>query len=143
MKKKYSVPKKDKKEWDDFTKNMGNVNPKETDTQLPHSETDRIKKIDLHGLSLNDSNRMVKKFILENYNNGYKKLLIVTGKGMRSHSEDNPYLSEKLSVLKYAVPEFIKRDQDLSSKIVKISQANIKDGGEGAIYIFLKRNKNL
>jgi len=44
-------------------------------------------------------------------------------------------------VLKYSVPEYIKNDENLSNKIHRISTADIKDGGEGAIYIFLKNNK--
>jgi len=90
-----------------------------------------------------ESNEMVKKFINECFNRGYKKLLIVTGKGIRSKSYDNPYVSEKLSVLKYSVPEFIKNDENLNTKISRISKAEIKDGGEGAIYIFLKNNKKI
>ena len=85
-----------------------------------------------------EANKTVKKFIIESFNNGYKKLLIVTGKGGRSKSRANPYLSEKLSVLKYSVPEYINNDENLINKIRKISQADLKDGGEGAIYIFLK-----
>ena len=69
---------------------------------------------------------------------GTKRLLIVTGKGLRSKSYDNPYISEKLSVLRYSVPEFIKNDENLNNKISRISNADVKDGGEGAIYIFLK-----
>ena len=89
---------------------------------------------------MTESNEMVKKFINECFNRGYKKLLIVTGRGLRSKSYDNPYVSEKLSVLKYSVPEFIKNDENLNNKISRIAQADIKDGGEGAIYIFLKNN---
>ena len=83
----------------------------------------------------------MKKFITDSFNNGYKKLLIVTGKGSRSKSHENPYFSEKLSVLKYSVPEYISNDEDLTNKISKISTADLNDGGEGAIYIFLKKNK--
>ena len=83
----------------------------------------------------------MKKFVVESFDQGYKKLLIVTGKGLRSKSYDNPYVSDKLSVLKYSVPEFIKNDENLNNKISRIAQADIKDGGEGAIYILLK-NKN-
>ena len=97
--------------------------------------------MDLHGTSLIEANKIVKKFIIESFNNGYKKLLVVTGKGLRSKSYDNPYISEKLSVLRYSVPEFIKNDENLINKISRISKAEIKDGGEGAIYIFLKNNK--
>ena len=67
----------------------------------------------------------------------------MTGKGSRSKSHENPYLSEKLSVLRNSVPEYIKNDENLANKINSISTADIKDGGEGAIYVFLKNNKNL
>ena len=97
--------------------------------------------MDLHGFSLSQSNKIVKKFIIESFNRGYKKLLIITGKGLRSKSYNNPYVSEKLNVLKYSVPEFIKNDENLNNKISRTSKAAIKDGGEGAIYIFLKNNK--
>ena len=109
-------------------------------TQLRH-QINKIKKLDLHGSSLVEANERVKNFIIKSFNSGYKKLLVVTGKGLRSKSHDNPYISEKLSVLKYSVPEYIKNDEDLNNKIIRISEADIKDGGEGAIYIFLKNNK--
>ena len=90
---------------------------------------------------MEESNKKVKKFIIESSNRGYKKLIVITGKGLRSKSYSNPYISEKLNILKNSVPAFIKNDEDLKSKISKISEADIKDGGEGAIYIFLKNNK--
>ena len=125
----------------DFTKQIGNISPKENDLSQENIEIKKVLKLDLHGSSLRESNEMVKKFISESFNLGYKKLLIVTGKGLRSKSHNNPYLSEKLSVLKYSVPHYIKNDENLSNKINRISTADIKDGGEGAIYIFLKNNK--
>ena len=141
MKKKSTVSSKDKKEWIDFTKQIGNINPKEADFSQTNTTTNKIRKLDLHGYSINESNKIVKKFIAESFDCGYKKLLIVTGKGLRSKFYDNPYVSEKLSVLRYSVPEFIKNDENLDNKINRISTADIKDGGEGAIYIFLKNNK--
>ena len=143
MKKKYVVSSKNKKDWIDFTKQIGNINPKESDFFQAGAEINKVRKLDLHGISLSESNKIVKKFVLESFNQGYKKLLIVTGKGLRSKSYDNPYVSEKLSVLKYSVPEFIKNDENLNNKISRISKAEIKDGGEGAIYIFLKNNKKI
>ena len=143
MKKKYVTSSKDKKDWLDFTKQIGNISPKENDLSQENREINKVLKLDLHGSSLIESNEMVKKFINECFNRGYKKLLIVTGKGIRSKSYDNPYVSEKLSVLKYSVPEFIKNDENLNNKISRISKAEIKDGGEGAIYIFLKNNKKI
>ena len=140
MKKKHFVTPKDKRDWDVFTKQIGDISPKESDLLKENIEINKIKKLDLHGSSLIEANKIVKKFIIESFNNGYKKLLVVTGKGLRSKSYNNPYVSEKLNVLRYSVPEFIKNDENLNNKISRIAQADIKDGGEGAIYIFLKNN---
>ena len=141
MKKKHFVTPKDKKDWDVFTKQMVDISPKESDLLKENIEINKVKKLDLHGSSLIEANKIVKKFIIESFNNGYKKLLVVTGKGLRSKSYNNPYVSEKLNVLRYSVPEFIKNDENLNNKITRTSKAAIKDGGEGAIYIFLKNNK--
>ena len=141
MKKKYVVSSKDKKDWIDFTKQISNISLKEVDFLQNNTEINKVRKLDLHGFSLSESNKIVKKFVVESFDQGYKKLLIVTGKGLRSKSYDNPYISEKFSVLRYAVPEFINNDESLNNKVRKISIADIKNGGEGAIYIFLKGNK--
>ena len=141
MKKKYAVSSKDKKDWIDFTNQISNISLKEADFLQNNAEINKVRKLDLHGFSLSESNKIVKKFVVESFDQGYKKLLIVTGKGLRSKSYDNPYISEKFSVLRYAVPEFINNDESLNNKVRKISIAGIKNGGEGAIYIFLKSNK--
>ena len=141
MKKKYVVSSKNKKDWIDFTKQISNISPKEADFLQNNTEINKVRKLDLHGFSLSESNKIVKKFVVESFDQGYKKLLIITGKGLRSKSYDNPYISEKFSVLRYAVPEFINNDESLNNKVRKISIADIKNGGEGAIYIFLKGNK--
>jgi len=140
VKKRHFVTSKDKKDWDVFTKQMGDISLKESDLLKENIEINKVKKLDLHGSSLIEANKIVKRFIIESFNNGYKKLLVVTGKGLRSKSYNNPYVSEKLNVLRYSVPEFIKNDENLNNKISRIVQADIKDGGEGAIYIFLKNN---
>ena len=143
VKKKNYISSKDKKDWLAFTKQMGNIKAKESDLLKENIKLNEAKKLDLHGLSLIEANKVVKNFIINSFNSGYKKLLIVTGKGLRSKSHENPYLSEKLSVLRYSVPEYIKNDENLANKINSMSTADIKDGGEGAIYVFLKNNKNL
>ena len=121
-----------------FTKQIGDISPKRTDLLKQITVTNKVRKLDLHGFSLIQANKIVKNFIIESFDRGCKKILIVTGKGSRSKSYDNPYLSEKLSVLKYSVPEYINNDENLINKISKISKADLKDGGEGAFYIFLK-----
>ena len=141
MKKKYFASSKDKKDWADFTKQMSNISVKESDFLEENQQKIKVRKLDLHGYSLDDANKVIKKFIIESFNKRYIKLLIVTGKGLRSKSYDNPYISKNLSVLKNSVPEYIKNDENLNSIINKITQADHKDGGEGAINIFLKDNK--
>ena len=141
VKKKYPATTKDKKDWIAFTKKLGKLYNKDDVSMKENININEVRRLDLHGFSLNKANKIVKKFIIESFNNGYKKLLIVTGKGSRSKSYENPYLSEKLSVLKYSVPDYIKNDENLNSKISRISEADLKDGGGGATYIFLKNNK--
>ena len=141
MKKKYPATPKDKKDWIAFTKRLENIHDKDNDFIKQNTTVNKIRKLDLHGLSLNQANKIVKKFIIESFENGYKKLLIITGKGLRSKVHRNPYLSEQMSVLKHSVPEFIKNDEDLFDKISRISTADLKDGGEGAFYIFFKKVK--
>ena len=143
MKKKYFASSKDKKDWADFTKQMSNISVKESDFLEENQQKIKVRKLDLHGYSLNDANKVIKKFIIESFNKRYNKLLIVTGRGLRSKSYDNPYISKNLSVLKNSVPEYIKNDENLNSIINKITKADQKDGGEGAINIFLKNKKNL
>jgi len=142
VKKKFSISSKDKKDWINFTQQVGEISPKEVDFFEVSKEVKKIPKLDLHGFSLSESNEIVKKFIIKFYNSEHKKILIVTGKGLRSKSLDNPYISEKLSVLRYAIPEFIKNDNDLSNKVNAISKADLKDGGDGAIYISLRNSIN-
>ena len=143
MKKKYSASLKDKKDWADFVEQIDNVSVKDEDYLREDHEITKVRKLDLHGYSLNDANKIVKKFIVESYNNNYKKLLIVTGKGLRSKSHDNPYISEYSSILKNSVPVFIRNDEKLNIIVKKMTQADKKDGGDGAINVFLKTNKEL
>ena len=143
MKKKFGITSKDKEDWKRFTQYLRNINPIEGDVVKQVLNIKKIPKLDLHGFTLDQANKEVEKFIIQSFNAGHKKLLIVTGKGLRSKSHDNPYAAEKLSVLKYSVPEYIRNSKNLSNKINKISEANLKDGGEGAIYIFFKNEKKI
>ena len=141
MKKKYSVTKKDREEWINFTQKLNNVFDKDVSSQKKNTETNKLRILDLHGSSLDKANKLVKEFIIKSFTDGYKRLLIITGKGLRSKVYKNPYFSEKMSVLKHSVPEFISGDEDLNNRVSKITMANPKDGGEGAFYIFLRKKK--
>ena len=143
MKKKYSATNKDKVDWFNFTKKLKNVYDKDIDLTKQNTKLNKIAKIDLHGISLDQANKVVKKFIINSFDEGFKKILIITGRGLSSKVDNNPYISKEMSLLKYSVPQFIEKDQDLFDKINKISKADFKNGGEGAFYIFLKKKKKL
>ena len=136
-KKKYPTE-KDKKDWVDFTKNLKNIEDKEKNLSESIIPVKEVKKLDLHGCSLEEANSKVKIFINKSYEENFRKLLVVTGKGLRSKAYEDPYRSDNMSILKNSVPNFIKSNQDLSNKIIKISKAEQQDGGDGAFYILLK-----
>ena len=132
------ITNKDKQDWDNFLSN---------DEILPDKDSDQKEKLkrqnisyDLHGYSLDDANKKVEELINYSYINGIRKLTIVTGKGIHSQNEKDPYVSKDLGILKYSVPEYIKNNNHLMSMINEIKDANIDDGGSGAFYIFLKKN---
>jgi len=130
---------KDKKDWNNFTSSKDTLpNKDEAPNRVKSKKT--ISFIDLHGFSLDDANKTIEKFINNSHKNGIAKITVVTGKGIRSKVEGNPYLSKDLSILKNSVPEFIKLNSNLMKKIKKITEANIEDGGSGAFYIYLKKN---
>ncbi len=131
---------KDKKDWEDFI--SGKEKLPDKDFKNKNKNFIKSKSIDLHGLSLEQANRVIEKFIHESFKKKVSKLIIVTGKGLHSENQKDPYVSNKLGILKYSVPEFINNNHSLMNLITDIRDAKIEDGGEGAFYIYLKKNKN-
>ena len=130
---------KDKKDWQTFISGKDKVHNKDFRPQTENIS--KSKSIDLHGYTLEQANKAVEKFILEAFENKISKLIIVTGKGIHSDVDKDPYVSKDLSILKYSVPEFINNNKNLMEIINDIQDADIKDGGSGAFYIYLKKNK--
>ena len=129
---------KDKKDWRKFTSSRDKVSNKDFKLNKKNIEENTKRIIDLHGFSLENANKTIEEFINNSYQEGIKKIIVVTGKGTRSKTANNPYLSRDLSILKHSVPEFIKSNSSLMNKIKQISEANIEDGGSGAFYIYFK-----
>ena len=128
---------KDKKDWENFL--SGNDRLPNKDLEAIEKKKPQIKSIDLHGYSIEDANKVMEEFIISSYEQGVHKLKIVTGKGLHSQNEENPYVSKDLSILKYSVPDFITKNKKLINLINDISDAKIEDGGSGAFYIYLKK----
>ena len=134
-----NISDKDKKDWQTFISSKEKI----VDKDFKHLEKNhlKVKSIDLHGYTLEKANNTIEKFILNAFEEGVSKLIVVTGKGIHSDVEKNPYVSKDLSILKYSVPEFIHNNQTLKNLIYDIKDAKIEDGGTGAFYIYLKKNK--
>ena len=128
---------KDNKDWENFLSSNEELIDK--DKRLEKNKVKRVKTFDLHGYSLDQANKDIEDLIYDSFNKGISKLIIVTGKGLHSENEKNPYVSKDLSILKYSIPEHIKNNEGLMSMINEIKDANIEDGGSGAFYIFLKK----
>tara|TARA_B100001559_G_scaffold266730_1_gene233244 strand:+ start:889 stop:1302 length:414 start_codon:yes stop_codon:yes gene_type:complete len=133
------ISEKDKKDWEIFTSSDEKLPNK--DLKFSNQKFFKVKSIDLHGFTLEEANKTIEKFIYQSFREKINKLIVVTGKGLHSQNEKDPYVSKDLSILKHSVPEFIKKNNNLMKKIIGFEQADIKDGGTGAFYIYLKKLK--
>ena len=131
----------DLKVWEEFISNKETIENKDHYLDQKKISIPKTRKIDLHGLSLDEANKKIKILVDKYFVEGVEKIIIITGKGLRSKTIDNPYVSKNLNILKNSVPDYIKNNVKIKNKIKSISKAEIKDGGEGAFYIFLKKFK--
>ena len=130
-------PDKDKQDWENFLNNKEKI-PNKDFVQKKNIRYEKIKRIDLHGYTIEEANKTIEQFIQKCSDEGVTKIIVITGKGLRSKNVENPYLSKDLSILKYSVPEFIENNKNLTQSIIEITDAMIEDGGTGAFYIYLK-----
>ena len=130
---------KDKKDWQNFISSSEKVENKDKDTLIKRTVNE--KSIDLHGYTLEEANQKISDFINFCYYNGIKKINIITGKGMRSKNLDDPYLSKDLSILKHSVPDFIKNNDELMKKVIKIDFDSVNSPSKGNFDIYLKSIK--
>ena len=132
------ISEKDKKDWQDFIDRKEKLKNKDINYNNRVNSQKNLS-IDLHGYSLTEANEKIKKVIINSYNSSVKKILVVTGKGLHSQNEKDPYVSKDLSILKYSVPNFIEKNKELKNLITDMKEANLEDGGSGAFYIYLKK----
>ena len=135
-----SNPDKNKQDWENFLNTKEKI-PNKDFVHKKNIRYEKIKKIDLHGYTIEEANKAIEQFIQKCFDESVTKIIVITGKGLRSKNVENPYLSKDLSILKYSVPEFIEKNKSLTRFIIETTDANIEDGGSGAFYIYLK-NKN-
>ena len=134
------ISEKDKEDWENFLNNKEKI-PNKDFVHIKNIRHEKIRKIDLHGFTIEEANMTIEQFIESCFDESVTKIIVITGKGLRSKNVENPYLSKDLSILKYSVPEYIEKNKSLTKFIIEITDAKIEDGGSGAFYIYLK-NKN-
>ena len=134
-----NISDKDKKDWKEFTSSNEKVPNKDLETS--QKKKNKVRSIDLHGYTLDEANKTIEEFIYKSFKDRINKIIVVTGKGLHSNNKENPYVSKDLSILKHSVPEFIHNTKNLMNIIVEIKEAKIEDGGSGAFYIYLKKQK--
>ena len=131
------ISEKDKKTWEEFlSKDQKLPNKDNFQSEIKSKKT---RSLDLHGKTLDEANQNIENFIRKSYEDKVHKLIIVTGKGLHSSNEKDPYVSKDLGILKHSIPNFLKNNVELMKLISNISEASIEDGGSGAFYIFLKK----
>ena len=130
---------KDKKDWEKFINSKDKIFNKDLSENKTNFSSKESKTIDLHGSSLESANKIVSEQIKLCSYSKIKKLIVITGKGLRSSTYNNPYVSKDLSILKHSVPEFIKSNSELMKLIKEIKEAN--EGDSGAFDIHLKNIK--
>ena len=136
-----NISDKDKKDWESFISSNAKIVDKDFKPLIKNHL--KVRSLDLHGYTLEQANNVIEQFILKAFEEGVSKLIIVTGKGIHSNVDKDPYVSKDLSILKYSVPEFINNNQNLMRVINDIQDATIEDGGSGAFYILLKKNRSI
>ena len=134
-----NISDKDKKDWHKFINSTEKLPNK--DFKHQQNKNLKVRSIDLHGYTLDEANKTIEDFINKAFSENINKLIVVTGKGLHSENEKDPYVSKDFGILKYSVPEFITNNASLMNMINEITDAKIEDGGGGAFYIFLKKNK--
>lgn len=128
------ISEKDIKDWKEFTESNSKIENKDIDFVQLEKISNRT--LDLHGLTLEIANKKIKQFIKFSFDKNVEKITVITGKGLRSKVDQNPYQSKDLSILKYSVPEFIRNNLELMSLIKKIDdQTENKNSGSFTIHL--------
>ena len=129
---------KDKRDWHKFVNKKEKLFDKEIKGKNIIFNLERT--IDLHGYTLKSANQKIEKYIFKCFDEKIHKITVITGKGNRSNNKDDPYKSEKLSILKYSVPEFIRSNADLMKVVKNINYTEIDNNLSGSFQIYLKKN---
>ncbi|MCA1776627.1 MAG: Smr/MutS family protein [Loktanella sp.] len=95
-------------------------------------------RIDLHGMTLAEAHPELVRFMLHAVDRGRRLVLVITGKGQRV--EDHSPVPQRRGILRQHVPQWL-AVPPLSTHILEVRPAHQRHGGEGAYYVYLRRNR--
>lgn len=95
-------------------------------------------RLDLHGHTQDQAHNELIQFINNRFKRGQRCLLVITGKGSGSEREEGGWFESATGVLRREVPRWL-ADQPLAGKVITFTPAQPKHGGEGALYVYLRR----
>ncbi|MBY5933411.1 Smr/MutS family protein [Tateyamaria omphalii] len=107
-------------------------------TQMKRGKLKPEGKLDLHGMTIDRAHPALTRFILSAHGQGKRLVLVVTGKG--KHRDDDGPIPVRFGVLRHQVPQWLSTPP-LSSVVLQVSQANVRHGGGGAYYVYLRRQR--
>jgi DNA-nicking Smr family endonuclease len=84
-------------------------------------------RVDLHGMNQDVARAVLERFLHRAWEDGYRAVLVITGKGVQGDG-----------ILRRRVPEWLAAPQ-LTPLVAGVSEAHRRHGGEGALYVALKR----
>jgi len=105
---------------------------RKTQTRMRRGQVQIDGRLDLHGLTQNKAHHQLLSFIENAYHDGRKSVLVITGKGTT--------LDGQVGVLRRAVPRWL-NEPPLNAWIKGFDYAARGHGGEGALYILIRRKR--
>ena len=94
--------------------------------------------MDLHGMTLAQAQGALTGFIAEAWTRGLRLVLVITGKGRREH--DTGPIPRRTGALRHEVPHWLRR-APLGPMVLDIRPAHRRHGGDGALYVYLRRRR--
>ncbi len=111
---------------------------RQTSRQLDKGKLEVEARLDLHGMRQRDAHAQLRRFLKVAQARGLKHVLVITGKGAAQEASKSFYEEDERGVLRNAVPHWLS-GPEFASLVVSFSQAPRRLGGEGALYVRLRR----
>jgi DNA-nicking Smr family endonuclease len=119
----------------------GEALDRETARKLERGRLGLEARLDLHGMRQRDAHVALRRFLKSAQGKGYRHVLVITGKGGELDPRRSFYEEDERGVLRQAVPHWLAAP-DLAAVVVSYSEAPRRLGGEGALYVRLRRRAN-